>query len=196
VQQKIDALFTFSGSRSAFRPPRCRRSTRSPAGAVRGPAPVPPQNAVRRAIIDNFPVRGRLPFAHVGADFRPSLHCKIELQRAARARSGKPGLAAVVGHLETKYESPPTHLDSKLGFDVAEATVSRFMPRHRKPPSQTGGWASQQIVLRTRDRIHPPGVSQTRRRPRRATSSSLIIAATTRRHTSCGPTFWVRFPGR
>jgi len=120
------------------------------------PAPAPPQNAVRRAIIDNFPVRGRLPFAHVGADFRPSLHCKIELQIAARARSGKPGLAAVVGHLETKYESPPTHLDSKLGFDVAEATVSRFMPRHRKPPSQTAGWASQQSVLRTRDRIHPP----------------------------------------
>ncbi|MDZ4697212.1 MAG: integrase core domain-containing protein [Deltaproteobacteria bacterium] len=34
----------------------------------------------------------------------------------------------------------------KLGFDVAEATVSRFMPRHRKLPSQTAGWAAQQII--------------------------------------------------
>ena len=63
----------------------------------------------------------------------------------SRNRGGRPPIDAeirtLIGRMARKnptWEAPRIHGELlKLGFEVAEATVSRTMPRRRKPPSQT-----------------------------------------------------------
>ena len=48
------------------------------------------------------------------------------------------GLVARMAHENSLWGAPRIHGENlKLGLDVAQATVSRYMPRTRKPPSQT-----------------------------------------------------------
>ncbi len=66
----------------------------------------------------------------------------------SRNRSGRPRIDAEIRSLIRRmarenptWGAPRIHGELlKLGFEVSEATVSRYMPRRRKPPSQT--WRS------------------------------------------------------
>ena len=66
----------------------------------------------------------------------------------SRSRGGRPRIDAeirtLIGRMAREnptWGAPRIHGELlKLGFDVSEATVSRYMPRRRKPPSQT--WRS------------------------------------------------------
>jgi transposase InsO family protein len=63
----------------------------------------------------------------------------------SRRRVGRPKVSAEIRELIIRvnkenplWGAPRIHGELlKLGFDVSEATVSRYMPRHGKPPSQT-----------------------------------------------------------
>ena len=65
--------------------------------------------------------------------------------RQSRSRGGRPQVGADVQRLVREmavanplWGAPRIHGElSKLGFDVSERTVSRLMPRRRKPPSQS-----------------------------------------------------------
>ena len=62
----------------------------------------------------------------------------------SRAKGGRPGIDPEVRTLIKRmatanmWGAPRIHGELlKLGIDVSEATVSKYMPRRRKPPSQT-----------------------------------------------------------
>ncbi|MFK7988694.1 MAG: integrase core domain-containing protein, partial [Sandaracinaceae bacterium] len=74
----------------------------------------------------------------------------------SRRRGGRPRVPREVIDLvrrmareNSTWGAPRIHGElMKLGFDVSEATVSRYMPRRRKPPSQ--GWRTF-LLNHTRD---------------------------------------------
>jgi transposase InsO family protein len=67
-------------------------------------------------------------------------------RKSRRRRSGRPPIDAEVRHLilemhraNPTWGAPRIHGELlKLGFTLAQSTVSKYLPRHRKPPSQ--GW--------------------------------------------------------
>jgi putative transposase len=73
---------------------------------------------------------------------------KLCWTRKSRHRGGRPPIDSQIRTLIRRiagenptWGAPRIHGELlKLGFEVAEATVSRYMPRRRKPPSQT--WRS------------------------------------------------------
>jgi transposase InsO family protein len=74
-----------------------------------------------------------------------NLALRQQLAMKSRNRSGRPRVDAAIRTLVTRMARENPTLGAprirgellKLGFEVSEATVSRYMPRRRKPPSQT-----------------------------------------------------------
>jgi len=72
----------------------------------------------------------------------------------SRGRSGRPGIDRELRELIQEmsrdnplWGAPRIHGELlKLGFEVAESTVSKYMMRHRGPPSQ--GWRTFLTIMR------------------------------------------------
>jgi len=61
---------------------------------------------------------------------------------------GKPGLAAAVGHLETKYESPHTHLDRPCALGDPMSRFRRLAPKLEKTRKLLNSFAAWPLRIR------------------------------------------------
>jgi hypothetical protein len=137
------------------REPTPRSGSREPcAAAAVGRLPAHPPEArhwlVRPAVLDRTPVG--VAGLEVGLNDRPTGHgrrlasprFRVVLD-TSRPSGGRPQVGADVRRLVLEmaianplWGAPRIHGELlTLGFDVSERTISRLMPRRRRPPSQT-----------------------------------------------------------
>ena len=114
--------------------PRPRLRTRRP--AVLGPA-VPPVERLdgchlRRPTRDGDPVAARRLHALLDLEEPP------ERARPSERRPGGPSADPTNVRANPLWGAPRIHGElQKLGIEIAQATVSKYLVRHRAPPSQT-----------------------------------------------------------